>query len=221
MLNLFKKTDPQIQQDVINELHWDPRVTDTQINVMAKDGIVTLRGSVPHHFEKNTAEKAAQRVGGVRAVADELGVNLLASDERSDEDIARAALMAIEWNYQVPDGVKITVDKACITLRGEVKWEFERSAAEEGVSTLMGVRGVTNEISIQNSVQLSDIQTRIEDALNRSAESEGRKIRVTVDRGEVTLSGNVHSFSEMEDAKLTAWGAPGVMKVENNLELTN
>ena len=220
MFNFFKKTDSQIQRDVITELNWDPRINSDQITVAVKDGIATLSGSLPHYFEKSSAEKAAQRVGGVRAVADEMTVSVLGSYERSDADIAEAALSALKWNYQVPDGIKVTVDRAWITLRGETPWDFQRSAAENAVTLLMGVRGVTNEITIKNSgIETSEVKTRIEDALKRSAESEGRKIDVAVDGSEVTLSGNVHSFAEMEDAKLAAWGAKGVMTVENNLVL--
>jgi osmotically-inducible protein OsmY len=219
MFNFFKKDDSQIQQDIMTELRWDPSIDSDQITVAVKDGIATLSGSLPHYFEKSSAEKAAQRVGGVRAVADEMTINLLGSYERSDADIAEAALSALKWNYQVPDGVKVSVDRAWITLSGETQWDYERNAAEDAVTLLMGVRGVTNNISIKSSVQSSDIKTRIEDALKRSAESEGRKINVAVDGSEVTLTGNVHSFSEMEVAKLAAWGAKGVMTVENNLVL--
>lgn len=219
MFNFFKKDDSQIQQDIMTELRWDPSIDADQITVAVKDGIATLSGSLPHYFEKSSAEKAAQRVGGVRAVADEMTVNLLGSYERSDADIAEAALSALKWNYQVPEGIKVSVDRAWITLSGETKWDYERNAAEDAVTLLMGVRGVTNNISIKSSVQSSDVKTRIEDALKRSAESEGRKINVAVDGSEVTLTGNVHSFSEMEVAKLAAWGAKGVMTVENNLVL--
>lgn len=219
MFNFHRKSDAQIQEDVMCELRWNPSVTAAQISVTAKDGVVTLRGSVPHYFEKNSAEETAQRVGGVRAVADELEVNLLGSYERTDSDIAAAALTALDWNYAVPEGMKVTVDRAWVTLKGEVDWDFERNAAKNAITPLMGVRGVTNEITLKKRAQSSDIKTRIEEALKRSAESEGREINVAVDGAKVTLSGNVHSFSEIEDARLAAWGAPGVMTVESNLKL--
>lgn len=164
MFNFFSKTDIEIQQDVINEIKWDPSITSSQVNVTANDGIVTLRGSVPHYFEKSKAEDAAQRVGGVKAVADEIEVNLMGSYERSDEQIARAALDAIEWSYSVPRGIKITVEKGWITLTGEAEWDFQRNAAKNAVSQLMGVRGVSNMISIKAKAQPMDIKTRIEDA---------------------------------------------------------
>ena len=219
MFNFHKKADAQLKQDVESELRWDPSITFDKVKVTADDGVVTLRGSVPHYFEKCSAEKAAQRVGGVRAVADELEVNLFPEYARSDDEIARNALSALDWNYSAPDGVKVTVDKGWLTLRGEAEWEFERNAAKAAVASLMGVRGVSNDITIKTSVQASDVKTKIEEALKRSAETEGRNINVTVSGSRVNLSGSVHSFSEIEDARLAAWSAPGVMAVDDNLKI--
>lgn len=220
MFNFFSKTDSQIQQDVINEIKWDPSVTSSQVSVSTNDGIVTLRGSVPHYYEKTLAESAAQRVGGVRAVADEIEVNLMGSYNRSDEQIAESALTALEWSYAVPKDIKITIEKGWITLTGQVEWDFQRNAAKDAISQLMGVCGVTNNISIKSKTLPSDVKARIEEALKRSAESEGRKITVTVHGDKATLTGNVHSFSELEVARHAAWMAPGIMFVENNLKIS-
>ncbi len=220
MFNFFSKTDSQIQQDVINEIQWDPSVTSAQISVTANDGIVTLRGSVPHYAEKSLAEDAAQRVGGVRAVADEISVNLMGSYNRSDEQIAESALNALTWGYSMPKDIKVTVEKGWITLKGEAEWDYQRTAAQTAIRQLMGVRGVTNSIAIKSKVLPADIKTRIEEALKRSAVAEGRKISVSVEDGRATLSGNVHSFAELEDARHAAWMAPGILSVENNLKIT-
>ncbi len=215
MFNFFNKSDLDIKQDVLNELMWDPSVTTAEVQVSAKDGIVTLKGSVPHFIEKLAAEHAAERVGGVKAVADELEVKTVF--DKSDEEIAAAAITAMKWNYSVPEDVKVSVDKGWITLSGKADWDYERNAAKDSVSQLVGVRGVTNSISLVSKAQPTDIKTRIEAALRRSAEAEGRKITVSVDGDKVTLTGNVHSFSEVEDAKEAAWMAPGVMSVQNDL----
>lgn len=205
--NFFDKSDTQIQQDVANEILYDPSLTSSQVQVTVSDGIATLRGSVPHYSEKLIAEEAAQRVGGVRAVADELEVNIMGSYERSDEQIAEAALNALDWNYAVPKGIKVVVTKGWVTLTGETDWDYQRNAAKDSVSQLMGVCGVTNNIAMKSKIQSSDIKTRIEDAFKRSAEHEGRKIHVKIKGDTVTLTGDVHSLSESLDAKLAAWNA--------------
>ena len=219
MFGFHKKADAQLKQDVESELRWDPSVTFDQVKVTADDGVVTLRGSVPHYFEKNSAEKAAQRVSGVRAVADELEVELFPEYQRSDSEIAKAALDALGWNYSAPEGVKVTVDKGWLTLQGEAEWDYERNAAKDAVANLMGVRGVSNNITIKSRVQASDVKTKIEDALKRSAETEGRNINVTVSGSRVSLSGKVQSFSDMEDARMAAWSAPGVTMVDDDLTI--
>lgn len=220
MFNFFDKTDSKIQEDVVNELQWDPSVSASAVTVSANNGIVTLRGSVPHFIEKLAAEHAAQRVGGVKAVADELEVNFMIPADHTDEEIAQAALNAFKWNYSVPDSVKLAVEKGWVTLSGEVDWDYQRNAARNTASELLGVAGVTNSITIKSKTQPSDIKTRIESALKRSAESEGRRINVSVTGSRVTLTGNVHSFSEIEDARLAAFNAPGVMSVDNNLVIS-
>lgn len=219
MFNFFQKTDSQIQKDVTNELRWDSSVDNKAITVATKDGIVTLRGSVPHYFDKTSAEEAAQRVGGVRAVADEIQVDVLGTFVKSDEEIAAAAVRALEWDYSVPGGVKVTVDNAWITLKGELQWDYQRSAAKDAVKLLLGVKGVHNKITIKPDVQPTDIKTRIESALKRSAENESRKITVSVDGTAVTLSGNLTTQAEILDARIAAWNAPGVMSVISNLKL--
>ncbi|MBY0554727.1 BON domain-containing protein [bacterium] len=218
MFNIFNKTDSQVKQDVLNELLWDPSITSTHIKVLSKDGIVTLNGTVPHFVEKLAAEQAARRVGGVKAVADEIEVKGIF--DKSDEDIARAALNALKWNYSVPDDIKVTVSKGWVTLDGEADWDYQRNAAKKAIAALIGIRGVTNNIKIKSKVLPSDIKIRIEEALKRSAEAESRQISVSVKDDKVILTGKVHSFAEIEDAKMAAWNAPGVMYVENHIQIS-
>lgn len=220
MFNFFSKSDSQIQQDVINEIQWDPSITSSQISVTAKDGIVTLRGSVPHYFEKSKAENAAQRVGGVRAVADEIEVNLMGSYIRGDEQIAESALSALQWSYSAAKDLKVTVEKGWITLKGETEWDYQRKAAKKAVSQLMGVVGVTDNMTIKTKILPEDIKKRIEESLKRTAEAEGREISVSVDGYKATLTGNVHSIAESETVRRAAWMAPGIVTVDNQLKVT-
>lgn len=220
MFNFHKKEDIQIQDDVINELRWDQSINSDELTATSNEGIVTLRGSVPHFSEKEKAESAAQRVGGVRAVANEIEVKMLGQFEREDDDIAEAILTAFKWNYSVPKEIKVSVEKGWVTLKGEVEWDYQRNAAKDSVTQLLGVAGVTNSISIKTKPQPSDIKFRIEEALKRSAENESRKISVAVDGKKVILSGEVQSISEVGDAGIAAWNAPGITNVENNLKIT-
>jgi osmotically-inducible protein OsmY len=219
MFKFLKKADDSLKDDVSSELRWDPSVSDEKIKVTTADGVVTLRGYVPHYSERLNSEKAALRVGGVRAVADELEVSLCDGSDKSDDEIAHAALLALDWNYSAPDGVKVTVNKGWVKLEGNAEWDFERNAAKESVSTLMGVRGVTNDIKLKSRVKASDVKTKIEEALKRSADREGKNINVTVSGDRVSLSGSVHSLSEIEDARIAAWSAPGVMNVDDSLKI--
>jgi osmotically-inducible protein OsmY len=213
------KTDFQIQQDIVEELKWNPQVTHTHLTAAVCDGVVTLGGNVPTYIEKMAAEEAAQKVSGVKAVANEIHVKLLGSFERTDEEIAHAAVSALRWNVMVPDNLKISVENGWIKLRGQVDWEFQRTAAVEAVTPLFGVRGVSNHIEITSKVQPSDIKHRIEAALKRTAEHDGHGIEVMVEGNRVVLSGMVRSIAEMEDARLAAWAAPGVITVENRLRV--
>lgn len=222
MFNFFNKTDAEIQKDVTNELSWDPSIKHDHIDVSVKDGVVSLNGKVPHYSEKWNAVQAAQRVGGVRAVADELQVNLMGSYSRTDEDIAKAAIHAKEWNYSVPNDIKITVEKGWITLSGDADWYYQKTAAKKAMSDLIGVIGVTNNINIRNQQKplAADVKTNIEDALKRSAVSEGRKIAVTIKDNKVILTGQLQSLSEINDARKAAWKAPGVLSVQSDLTVS-
>src|SRR4051812_35151667 len=171
--------DSELQQKVLDELRWDPSVDAVHIGVSVKDGVVTLTGHVPSYAEKYAAERAAKRVGGVRAVANELDVKLPEGSRRTDEDIAAAAVNALRWNILVPaDKIKVTVSKGWITLEGEVNWQFQRAAAERAVRDLPGVVGVSNYIVVKPRVRPTEIKARIQDALKRSAEVDAGNITV-------------------------------------------
>ena len=212
--------DETLKHDVEKELEFDPAIDATKIGVAASDGVVTLTGAVGSFTEKWEAESIAKRVFGVKGVANEVEVGINMAEFRSDADIARSAVDALNWNYSVPkDKVKVVVDKAWLTLDGEVTWDYQRRAAEETVRSLRGVRGVTNDIVVRPSWSLSDVKQKIEDALKRSAEVEAKNIDVQTSDGTVTLSGKVHSWAERRDAVAAAWAAPGVNRVVDRITI--
>jgi osmotically-inducible protein OsmY len=214
------KTDAQVQQDVIAELKWEPSVNAAQIGVEVKNGIVTLAGHVGSYPEKWEAERAAQRVSGVKALAVELDVKLHGSCTRTDADIAQLAQTALQDTSYLPKAaVHVKVEKGSVTLSGEVHWEYQRQAAAGAVRYLMGVTSITNNISITPKTSAAVVQSDIEAALKRRAQADARKISVAVDSADVTLTGNVNSWSERELARNSAWGSPGVRNVVDNMTL--
>lgn len=213
-------SDTQLSDKVRQELKWDPSVHDDEIAVSVKDGVVTLGGSVDSLSAKLNAVQAAERVSGVRAVADDLLVVVPDGHVRSDTDIAHTVTHALRWNVQIPDDrIKVRVDNGWVTLDGNVTWDFQRKAAFRAVRDLTGVRGVRNLITIKAAASPVDVQSRIEEALRRQAELEAASIDVNVADGRVVLRGQVHSSLARRLAENAAWAAPGVGYVEDRLVL--
>jgi osmotically-inducible protein OsmY len=211
-------SDLELKKSVESELDWEPSINSAEIGVAAKDGIVTLTGRIPSYWEKVTAERAAMRVAGVKAVVNQLEVRLPSSSERTDEDIARAALDALKWSVLIPpDHVKVKVSKGWVTLEGIVDWQFQKTAAEKAVRKLFGVLGVTNFVEVKASVSKFEVKAAIESALKRSVEVDANQIKVETDGDKVILRGSVRSWFEREEAERAAWRAPGVRSVDNRI----
>jgi osmotically-inducible protein OsmY len=216
-LEKIMSKDKMLQQAVLDELAWEPSVDAADIGVTARDGIVTLLGHVTTFAEKFAAEKAARRVNDVKAVAEEIEVRLPFEVKRGDEEIATAAVDRMIWSTTIPaDAVKVKVEKGWITLTGEVDWRFQQEAALNDVRELWGVIGVTNDITIRHRPNAANIKDKILLALDRSW-FDPAAIAVSALDGKVTLTGQVHSWSERDEAGSAAWAAPGTTFVENDL----
>ena len=212
--------DATLKQSVVDELAWRPDIDSAHIGVTADNGVITLSGYVPSYAQKYEAEECAKRVSGVHGVAEELQVRYAADYSTKDDEIAQRALNSLAWDAVVPkDSVKVTVENGVVTLSGQVGWQFERKAAEDAVRTLYGVVDVVDSIMLKTQPQPTNIKSRIESALKRSAELESNSIRVSVSEGAVTLDGTVETWAARDTAEDAAWSAPGVRAVVDRLSV--
>jgi osmotically-inducible protein OsmY len=212
------RTDHELQKDVLAELRWEQGVEASEIGVAVKDGVVTLTGKVDTYLKKWRAEEAAHRVNGVIAVANDREVRTIG--ERTDTDIAAAAVHALKWDASLPaDKIQVTVDKGWVTLKGELEWQYQKQEAERVIRRLWGVKGVSNLITLKPLASPSDLKKKIEDALVRSAQVDAKGITVEVQGSKAILKGKVRSWAERQEAERTAWLAPGITAVDNQITL--
>lgn len=213
--------DKLLQQDVIDELDFEPSIDSANIGVAAENGVITLSGHVPNYAQKIAAERAVWRVKGVKAIAQEIQVRFANDKKSNDDEIAQRALDILAWSTPMPhEAVHVKVQGGWVTLTGEVSWNYQREAAETSIRRLSGVLGVTNGIALKPVAQPADIEERIRNALKRQAEVEAGRIRVSVlDGGKVSIEGNVDNWEERRAVERAAWSAPGVRMVEDHLRI--
>jgi osmotically-inducible protein OsmY len=215
------KSDADIKRDVEAELKWDPQIDETDIAVKVNGGAVTLSGYARNYFEKHQAEQTAKRVAGVSAVADDIQVRLGRIANTTDPEIAREAIAALKSELPMSwEKLKVIVDNGQVRLEGKVEWNFQREQAEAALRRVSGVLSLRNHITVVPRVTPGDIKLKIEEAFRRSAEVDAGRITVDTRGSEVTLSGQVRTWAERSQAQQTAWSAPGVTLVTNNLQVS-
>lgn len=218
MQTTIEKTDTELQNDVLFELKYEPSVKVSDIGVVVKNGTVTLNGYATSYHEKREAVRAAKRVSGVKAIADDIEVQLPDSYHRTDSDIAAAVISQINWSTSIPEGaVLATVRNGWVTLEGEVEWWYQKNAAGDLVKQLVGVKGVSNSISILPKVTKATVVADIQSAFKRSAMLDAKHIHVEISGNKVILGGKVRNYHELEEAERVAWSEPGVTAVDNHL----
>ncbi|KQQ21396.1 ornithine aminotransferase [Methylobacterium sp. Leaf123] len=213
-------SDKLIRQNIIDELDFDPSLDAANIGVAVENGIVTLTGHVGSFTERVAAEKAAQKVRGVRGVVEEIKVRFGGETPPRDEDIAQRAVQMLDWSATVPKGaVQVKVQNGWVTLSGKVDWQYQKEEAYRSIRRLAGVSGIMNTIEVTPKASAPDVRAKIMAALKRNAELEADAIRVTVKDAKVVLEGKVNAWYERRLAENAAWSAPGVRVVEDHLTL--
>ncbi len=212
------KTDNQLQHDVMAELEWDPHVDHADIGVAVNDGVVTLSGYVKSYPEKMAAERAARRVAGVKAIAEEIKVRFASDPKTADHEIAKRILDLFAWHVSIPkDMVKLKVEHGWVTLTGTVDWFYQKEEAAKTAGLITGVLGVSNLIEVKKLPVAADIKDRIMAAFRRQANLDATGVTVVKEGSTVRLGGMVRAWNERGVAERAAWAAPGVNKVEDDI----
>jgi osmotically-inducible protein OsmY len=212
------KSDGQLQQDVMAELEWEPRIDHADIGVAVNDGVVTLTGLVKSFDEKQIAERAVQHVSGVRAIAEEIKVRYDNDRKTADSEIAKRILDIFSWSALTPDdGIGVKVENGWVTLTGLVDWHFQAAEARLAAGKISGVVGIVNQIQLRQHSTTGDIHQRIVAAFERQADLDATGVTIALDGNTVTLGGKVKAWHERLAAERAAWSAPGVTGVEDHI----
>lgn len=212
------KTDSELQRDVLDELAWEPSIDHADIGVSVIDGVVALNGYVQSYAEKTAAERAAMRVEGVRAIADQIKVRYPSDRKTADHEIAKRILDIFAYDVLIPeDRIKVAVERGWVSLTGEVEWRYQSEEAARAAGKVSGVTGVSNNIAISIKASIPDIRKRIEDAFKRQAGLDAASVTIATSGHKVTLGGTVKAWHERQLAEQAAWAAPGVTQVEDRI----
>jgi len=209
------ETDVRVRDAVMRQLDWDPEVDASAVGIAAKNGSVTLTGFIDTYAAKLAAERAAKRVHGVRAVANDIDVRLRL--ERTDADLAQDAARALELRSTIPESVQAIVHSSHVTLTGTVDWLYQKESAEEAVRHIRGVRHVMNHITVAPRAVVRDVRHRIVKALHQNADVDARHVTVTVSGDTATLTGTVGTWLQRDSAERAAANAPGIAQVDNRI----
>lgn len=214
------RNNAELQKDVQDAILWEPLLNAAEIGVTVNDGIVTLSGTVDSYVKKLEAENAAKNVVGVKAIVEKIEIRFANSWSKSDNEIAVEVLNALKWNWQVPsDKIRVKVEDGWITLEGELTWNYQSEAAKKAIHHLMGVTGVTNNITIKPDINDTIEQQDVEAALERNGSIDASEINVKVSGTKVTLTGSVNSWYDKDEAARIAWNTPGIWNVVNDLQV--
>lgn len=209
------ETDLRVRESVTRQLDWDPEVDDSAVGVAASDGVVTLTGYINSYAGKLAAERAAKRIHGVRAVANDIEVRLKLG--RTDADVAHDVAGALTLHSGVPESVQAVVHNGYVTLTGMVNWIVQKESAEKAIRHIRGVHGVRNHIDVSPYATERDVRHRIVEALHRNADVDARHIVVTVSGAVATLGGRVRTWLQRNAAERAAAHAPGITQVDNQI----
>ena len=212
--------DDDLVASVTDELFWDPKVDNLAIAVSAGDGVITLRGTVGSFREKREAKKAAQRVFGVISVDNQLQVRLMDGYRRADAELRGDELQALTLDSLIPETVDARVEDGFVTLTGSAERQYQRDEAEFVASNVLGVLDVYDEIDIVQMPDAEGVEDSIQQAFKRNATLDADDLRITTDKGTVTIKGSVSSWAQHDEAIDAAWAAPGVTSVHDRMTIS-